>query len=646
VIPFLIFCQDVNEFPEMKNRLSLFVCIALFLCSCHPNAPKYESILDEMLSCMVPDAGDDVHLLEEDEMKLVETLRYHSGFEKAPDVRNLREYLFGIDENLMFNSADGVEALRIEKDIYGPAVDSLCAFVEEGGNFPSVPVLAAIHHLQDQYSRAMVIAPQIGIGAAIWLNRFTQQAVKYCPDIRILTDNYASVGSSFVGIIEMPEGERESLTNIIITDFNGERQVYFGVYMLVNKVAASYIYKPHFLLYGNAAPDEFEAFVLTSAANGYPEILTTTYRKENRQAVQEWMSPVQGKGDLRLLHHNECSLDLLVDKDDQIEVRTLRYEEKDGSCRFVFDPDTDISIENKPYFKDIYADLDGDKDVLLDSLSNPSSPKWDNLFSVKEGFLKEYLPGGYSHNGKLLAIADGEKYVTIADYSKRQMLPYRLDSDGSTVISVQFGPDDSQVLVQSWSGRIALFDTRTGELLKETCTKEREIDTRIAFDWDKCEGYVGHGNKLLRLRLNEGLSELVDKLEMPIDDILPYRGHQLLITGSKGLLIYNPDTKTVIRRIPFGYESFRKVALSPNKRFVLAYDPDGIITLWDTDCPDNHWTMHCSEGYGNGIGFSDDGTKFIFIDGDRKSVTERTLYTMVFRDGHDPVMYLINPGRY
>jgi len=606
------------------------LAVAMLLCACSPKAPKYESILDEVLSCMVPESNDDIHLVQEDERQLIKTFRYHSGFGKIPNVKDLWLYLSLLDKSVVFNTPDGVEAFRLEKDIYGPAVDSLCAFVEYGGNYPSVPVLAAIHHLQEQYARAMDIDPQIGIGAAIWLNRFTEQAVKYCPDIRLVAKRYDGVGGNYVGIIEMPKGELKPLTNIIVTDFDGERQISFGVNMLVNKVKATYMNNnPHFLLYRDDAPEVFEAFVLTPGENGNPEILTGTNRKENRQATSAWIEPVLRQGNLRLYPLRNCSLDLIVDRDGHQESRTLRYVESEDSCRFVFDLQTDVSHEIVPDFREMLSDLDGDTDSLLDSLSNPFSSKWNKLFSIREDFIKQYLPGEYSHSGTLLAIVDDEDNVAIADYSRRSILPSRMDGNGSTVISIRFSPDDSEVLVQSWSGRTALFDVRTGNLLKEASTQESEMDTRIAYDWNKNEGYVGNGNKLLRLKLNEGLSELVDTLDSPINDILPHINGHLLINTDKGLVLYNPEEKTETERIPFGYEGYRTVALSPNNRFVLTYDGEGIVQLWDIESPDNNWTMNYLEGYSNSIGFSNDGTKFIFIDGANKSVSERTIYTNV-----------------
>jgi len=610
-------------------RLFIITLSFALLCSCNstPSAPKYESILDEVLSCMVTESSDDIHLVQEDQRQLIETFRYHSGFGKITNVKNLREYLFAVEENMIFNTPNGVEAFRLEKDIYGPAVDSLCTYVEEGGQYPSAQVIAAIHHLQEQYARAMDIDMQIGIGAAIWLNRFTEQAVKYCPDIRLLTENCDGIGGKHVGIIEMAKAEHKPLTNIIVTDFDGERQISFGINMLVNRVEASFMDGTHFLLWRDAAPGEFEAFVMIFDTDGNPEVLTGTNRKDNVQTVREWMSPAPECSNLRLFYQSGCSLDLIVDKGEKLEVRTLRYQETGDTCRFVFDPMDDISVEDKPCFREVFADLDGDTDALLDSLSDPSSAKWDNLFSVQQGFLRECLPGEYSHRGNLLAIVDGEEDVAIADYSRRQILKYRLDGDGSTVISIQFSPDDSEVLVQSWSGRTAKFDVKTGNLLEEVRTEEREIDTRIAYDWNKSEGYVGHGNKLLRLKLNEGLSELVDTLGMPIYDILPYRDSELLVNGNDGILVYNPATRSVVKRIPFGYRGYRKVAVSHNRRYILGYNSDGVINLWDTEAPENYWTMDWIEGYGNSIGFSNDGTKFIFIDGDRKSVTEKTIYT-------------------
>lgn len=603
---------------------------ALLFCGCNPNAPKYESILDEVLSCMVPDGDSDgVHLLDEDVAQLKEMFRYHFGFEKAPDVKlkDLRVYLHPFNNSYMFDTPDGVEAFRIEDEIYRPAVDSLCAYAEFGGTYPTASVLKAIYHLQEQYAKAMEINQQMAVGAVIWLNRFTQQAVKYCPDIRFLTDNYDGIGADYVGIIEMPEGEVKPLTNIIVTDFNGNSQISFGYNMFINRVDATYRDGSRFLLFRDGNPKDFEAFVLAPGVDRSPKTLAMSSGAENRKAIQEWMAPASEQAELRLFPWKNCALDLIIDEDGHQEARTLRYVVKGDTCRFVFDPKTDVTLESLTNFKEIYRDLDVNTDALLDSLSNPASPKWDKLFSVKESFIRDYLPGEYSHGGKLLAIEDGEMNVAIVDYSRRHIMPYRLEGDRSSVISVQFSPDDKKVLVQTWSGRIALFDVRTGDKLAEARTKEREIDTRTVFDWNQNEGYVGDYKKLIRLKLDEGMAELVDTLDVPIYDILPYRDGELLLRCDEVLVFYNPCTKTETKRIPLMWVGYQQVALSPNRRFALIYDPEGFIKLMDTEGCGDAWTTECTGGYCNKVGFSDDGNSFIFIDGDRMSVTERTIYT-------------------
>lgn len=324
-----------------KTFIPLVIGVAL-LSGCNSNAPKYESVLDEMLSLMSPDTGQEgVHLVEEDVELLKETFRDHSGFGKAEEVKNLRDYLFPIDENMMFNSSDGVEACVIDKEIYKPAVYALAEYSENGGEYPSELILRAIYHLQEQYARAMDIDPQIGIGAAIWLNRFTQQALNYCPDISQLASVVESSGDAKVGIIQMPEGEIEPLTNIIVVDFHGVRQNAFGIKLFVNQVHSFHnSYGTRWLLYGDEMAEEFEALVLEEDSKHEPHVIASSRNNECRQAIEDWLMPsMRNTEKLNIIYSEEMQPNLIsIPIGEEGNPRVLKIIEDVTGCRFEFNP--------------------------------------------------------------------------------------------------------------------------------------------------------------------------------------------------------------------------------------------------------------------------------------------------------------------
>ena len=216
-------------------------CVAAVV-GCNTNRPKYESVLEEMgevvSSIDAEDEDDDqIRVVDrEDWRKVMNEFLYQQDFEPAPVPKDLWEYLWLPEESIKFKNYDDTFICEINSEMISPAVHSLWGYEEDGGEYPAEMVKELLTELQGQYARSLAYSWTVSLPMTILFNRFSQQALRLCPDVSLLTDQYTNFQD--VAVINLPRRYTDRATNILVfKDSDGTFRTKFSDNLQVDRVS-------------------------------------------------------------------------------------------------------------------------------------------------------------------------------------------------------------------------------------------------------------------------------------------------------------------------------------------------------------------------------------------------------------------------
>lgn len=602
---------------------------------CQSNKPKYETVLMEVLETMsIGNADEDWDTTNKSRKtmeKIFNAFTYQMDFENVPQIENLLEYFMVVDESLQFRNADSTQTVVIDSRTLYPALRELERYANgERSDYPAELVLNEINVLQEQFSLAQEMEWQELMAATIYLNRFTQQALKLCPDIHLLTDEVSPWGDA--GIIKMQCNETSPVTNILAVKGNdGKFQTMFNDCFSVNKINAYWREEGIYWLAYCDNPDNFKAYVLfhDKKTDDFHWVLQST-SDESIPAIKKWMGGEQFPSGTKIYACGNGIITAVLDCGDYQETRNLNFirDSELHKFLFTFNPDTDIIRELKSNLREKDALLRKEVKTILDSLKNPLSPFWDILFSSRSKAETEVLEHQYlvsfNQDNSLMAIGTEEEDVVVVDNETRTIHPFTIKGDGSTLISIQFSPDSQRLLVQSWSGRIQVTDIQSGNELCCYQPDRREIDTPIAYDWDSNSGYIGDYVNLIKFYPYEKKYDIVDKMHSAILCITPNNFGTLDIATEDEIHIrYDAEKKSAFRSISVPKKYCPEyLDESSDGRTILSVGFDGKMIIYEVETGKEIATYDKVISHGSRACFSDGDTSVVYVNAENGSVCE------------------------
>lgn len=598
-------------------------CVAAVV-GCNTNRPKYESVLEEMGEVVSSiDAEEDdgqVRIVNRDyERKVLSEFVYQQDFEPAPEPKDLWEYLWLPDEAIRFNNYDDSFICEINSEMLSPAIHTLCGYEEDGGEYPAEMVKEMLTELQGQYARSLAYSWTVSLPMTILFNRFTQQALRLCPDINLLTDQY-TYNKDFA-VIELPRRYVDRATNIIVfKDKNGTYQTSFSDDLQVNRIEAMTVdYQSYYALYtDNTAPDKFQLYVLSK--DGEDNIHYSLQYVEHKEEILRWLTTGVDMSDAYFQRRGSSSLDLVYGPKESQTVRTLHLVcGEDGRLALEFDPGRDEHTGLNGSYREIHSLAFGNRAEMIDRLGWAGSPEWENVFPVTDAAMRRALEDealGFSSDGNLIAIdlKDNFESVRILDLRTRAFRPFTIVGDGSSVVSIHFSPDDSKIFVQSWAGRVTIADAGTGEVYNIYKMNDREIDVPLVFDWDSLCGYTSYGGNLIMVDVAGGMEAVVDSIGF--NNHIERCGEDLLVCLDEDPVFfrYSLSDRQIVKKY-YGHTGlFPYAAASEDGSRIVSTSLDGTIRVWDAETGKQLWMTDGESGvHFCKVGFSPDGRSITYV---------------------------------
>lgn len=333
---------------KLFKVLSMTLEVALLL-GCNPNRPKYESVLEEMDKVVsgINDEEDDgqVRIVNKDKgLIILNEILYQQNFEPAPVPKDLWEYLWLPDKSIKFNNYDGTFICEINKDLISPMTHTLCIYEKDGGHYPAETVKELLTELQGQYARSLAYSWTVSLPMTILFNRFTQQALRLCPDISLLTEQYTN--DKDFAIIELPRRYADCATNVIVfRDKGGKYQTMFSDNLHINRIEVMTVdCRTYYMLYtDNTDPDKFQLYVFCKDEEDnidYP-----LQYVDHSDVLNRWLTTGMDMNDAYFRRCGSSALDLVYGPKESRTVRTLHLIcDADGNLALEFDPDKDEHI--------------------------------------------------------------------------------------------------------------------------------------------------------------------------------------------------------------------------------------------------------------------------------------------------------------
>lgn len=595
----------------------------LVICGCSYNRPKYESVLEEMgevISNIEPEEDDgQVRIVNKDDgRKVLNEFLYQQDFECASDPKDLWEYLWLPDESIKFNNYDDTFICEINSELISPTVNMLWEYEKYGGEYPAEMVKELLTELQGQYARSLAYSWTVSLPMTILFNRFTQQALRLCPDINLLTDQY-TYDKDFA-VIELPRRYVDRATNIVVfKDKEGKYQTSFSDNLQVNRIEEIVVdYQTYYMLYTNCTDlQKFQLYVLSKDSEGnidYP-----LQYIDHRDVLNHWLTTGMDMSGAYFQRRGSSSLDLVFGPKESQTVRTLHLISADGGLALEYNPDRDERTGVNGNYREIHSLAIGNRAEMVDRLGWAGSEEWEKVFPVTDAAMRQALEEealGFSSDGNLMAIdlKDKNESVRILDLRTRAFRPFAIVGDGSSVISIQFSPDDSKVLVQSWAGRVTIADARTGEVYNAYKMNDREIDVPLVFDWDSICGYTSYGGNLVKV-------DVAGEMEAAIDSIgfnnhIEPCGEDLLICWDEDPVFYryNPMERQIVRKYHGHTGLFPYAAASEDGKRIVSTALDGTIRIWDAESGKQLWMTDGEVGvHFSKVGFSPDEKSITYV---------------------------------
>ena len=598
-------------------------CVAAVV-GCNTNRPKYESVLEEMSEIMASiDSEEDdgqVRIVNKDDgLKVLNEFLYQQDFEQAPIPKDLWEYLWLPDKSIKFNNYDDTFICEINSEMISPAIHTLWEYEEYGGEYPAEMVKELLTELQGQYARSLAYPWTVSLPMTILFNRFTQQALRLCPDISLLTDQY-TYNKDFA-VIELPRRYVDTATSIIVfRDKDGKYQTKFSDNLRVNRIEVMTVdYRTYYMLYtDNTDLEKFQLYVLSKEDEdiiNYP-----LQYVDHREVLSRWLTTGMDMSGAYFQRRRRSSLDLVYGPKESKTVRTLHLiSSADGELALEYNPDGDEHTGVNSNYRDMHSLAFGDRDKMVDRLGWAGSEEWEKLTPMTDAAMRRALENeslGFSSDGNLMAVGlkDKNESVRILDLRTRAFRPFTIVGDGSSIESIQFSPDDSKILVQSWAGRVKIVDARTGEVFNAYKMNDREIDVPLVFDWDSLCGYTSYGGNLVKVDVNGGMEAVVDSIGF--NSHIEPCGEDLLICLDEDPVFfrYDPKERQIVKKY-YGHTSlFPYAAASEDGKRIVSTALDGSIRLWDAESGRQLWMTDGEAGVHFGkVGFSRDGKSITYV---------------------------------
>ena len=605
------------------RNLMIIVSCLLFV-SCDSNRPKYESVMEEMSEVMsnIDKEEDDeqVRIVDRNEgLKVLNEYIYQQDFEQAPVPKDLWEYLWLPDKSIKFNNYDDSFICEINSEMLSPAVHALCRYEEDGGEYPAEMVMEFLTELQGQYARSLNYSWTVSLPMTILFNRFTQQALRLCPDISLLTDQY-TYDKDFA-IIELPRRYVDRATNIVVfRDKEGKYRTSFSDNFQVNRIEPMTVdYQTYYMLYTNCTDlQEFQLYVLSKDVEGNIEYPLQYI--DHRDVLNRWLTTGMDMSGAYFQRRRSSSLDLVYGPKESKTVRTLHLiSSADGELALEYNPDGDEHTGVNSNYRDMHSLAFGDRDKMVDRLGWAGSEEWEKLTPMTDAAMRRALENeslGFSSDGNLMAVGlkDKNESVRILDLRTRAFRPFTIVGDGSSIESIQFSPDVTKVLVQTWAGGVKIVDARTGEVFNAYKINDREIDVPLVFDWDSLCGYTSYGGNLVKV-------DVAGEMEAAIDSIgfnnhIELCGEDLLICLDEDPVFfrYDPKERQIVKKY-YGHTGlFPYAAASEDGKRIVSTALDGTIRLWDAESGKQLWMADGEPGVHFGkVGFSSDGKSITYV---------------------------------
>lgn len=605
------------------KTIMMGICVAAVV-GCNTNRPKYESVLEEMSEVMASiDSEEDdeqVRIIDRNEgLKVLNEYVYQQDFEQAPVPKDLWEYLWLPDKSIKFNNYDDSFICEINSEMLSPAVHALLAYDEYGGQYPAEMVMELLTELQGQYARSLNYSWTVSLPMAILFNRFTQQALRLCPDISLLTDQYTNFQD--VAVINLPRRYVDRATTILVfKDSDGIFRTKFADNLQVDRVAKIGLSgDSHYVFYTECTdPEQFQMYVMKKDYDDNVDF--PLQYVEQKDVLYRWLSTGVDMKDAYLQWYWSAKVDLVFGPKASQTVRTLHFvKNDDGTLTLEYDPDRDEKTGLNGYYRDSHILAFGDREKMVDRLGWAGSEEWEKVFPVTDAAMRRALEEealGFSNDGNLMAIdlKDKNESVRILDLRTRAFRPFTIVGDGSSIESIQFSPDDSKILVQSWAGRVKIVDARTGEVFNAYKMNDREIDVPLVFDWDSLCGYTSYGGNLIKVDVAGGMEAVVDTIGC--NNHIEPCGEDILICLDEDPVFfrYNPRERQIVRKYHGHTSLFPYAAASQDGKRIVSTALDGTIRLWDAESGKQLWMTDGEVGVHFGkVGFSPDGKSITYV---------------------------------
>lgn len=214
--------------------------------------------------------------------------------------------------------------------------------------------------------------------------------------------------------------------------------------------------------------------------------------------------------------------------------------------------------------------------------------KWNSELQTLEGHSGPVWAVAFSHDGKMLASAAGDKTVKTWDPSTGQLLQTYRDHD-NTVRALSFTPDDKHLMCVDRKLTITIRDPFTGQVIQQFFTNGVNTDVAtFSHDCKLLATVVGNVDIWLSDTMTgEVMQRLSNPLEIKSDLTsikgLAFSSDNMLLCGFNigHASVWNLSTRRLVRELRSAGSSAAVAAFFRDDILITSDFQHGIISLWD-----------------------------------------------------------------